>query len=34
MGRQGLEQTAKELVTKGKGILSADETVSTISKRF
>lgn len=34
MGRQGLEQTAKELVTKGKGILAADETVSTISKRF
>jgi fructose-bisphosphate aldolase class I len=34
MGRQGLERTAKELVAKGKGILAADETVSTISKRF
>lgn len=34
MGRQELEQTAKELVVEGKGILAADETVSTISKRF
>lgn len=34
MGRQGLEQTARELVAKGKGILAADETVPTISKRF
>lgn len=34
MERQGLEQTANELVTKGKDIPAADETVSTISKRF
>jgi fructose-bisphosphate aldolase class I len=34
MGRQELEQTARELVTEGKGILAADETVSTITKRF
>ena len=34
MGRQGLEQTARELVAEGKGILAADETVSTITKRF
>jgi fructose-bisphosphate aldolase class I len=34
MGRQLLEQTARELVAEGKGVLAADETVSTISKRF
>ena len=34
MGRQELEQTASLLVADGKGILAADETVSTITKRF
>ncbi len=34
MGRQELEQTARELIAEGKGILAADETVSTITKRF
>jgi fructose-bisphosphate aldolase, class I len=29
-----LEQIAKELVARGKGLLAADETVSTITKRF
>ena len=34
MARQELEQTASLLVADGKGILAADETVSTITKRF
>jgi fructose-bisphosphate aldolase class I len=34
MGRQELEQTARALIADGKGILAADETVSTITKRF
>ena len=34
MTEQSLEGTARELVTAGKGILAADETVGTISKRF
>jgi hypothetical protein len=34
MGRQELEQTARELIAEGKGILAADETVSTITQRF
>jgi fructose-bisphosphate aldolase class I len=34
MGRQELEQTARELVAEGKGILAADETVPTLTKRF
>ena len=34
MGRQGLEQTARALVAEGKGILAADETVPTLTKRF
>jgi len=34
MGRQKLEQTARDLIAEGKGILAADETVSTITKRF
>jgi fructose-bisphosphate aldolase class I len=34
MGRQELEQTAKALVAEGKGILAADETVPTLTKRF
>src|SRR5687767_2229350 len=29
-----LEQTARALVARGKGILAADETVPTITKRF
>jgi fructose-bisphosphate aldolase class I len=31
---QNLEATAKALVADGKGILAADETVGTLSKRF
>jgi fructose-bisphosphate aldolase class I len=34
MGRQELEQTARALVVEGKGILAADETVPTLTKRF
>src|SRR5215217_3389223 len=34
MSRQELEQTARSLVANGKGILAADETVTTITKRF
>jgi fructose-bisphosphate aldolase class I len=34
MARQELEQTAKALVADGKGILAADETVPTLTKRF
>jgi fructose-bisphosphate aldolase, class I len=34
MGRQELEQTARALVVAGKGILAADETVATLTKRF
>jgi fructose-bisphosphate aldolase, class I len=34
MKKHSLEETALELVTAGKGILAADETVSTIGKRF
>jgi fructose-bisphosphate aldolase class I len=32
--RSKLEQTARALVSRGKGILAADETVSTLTKRF
>jgi fructose-bisphosphate aldolase class I len=31
---QGLETIAQALVTNGKGILAADETVATLTKRF
>src|SRR5688572_9876624 len=34
MDTTSLEQTAKELVAEGKGILAADESDSTIKKRF
>lgn len=34
MDRKALEQTAKALVAPGKGILAADESTSTIGKRF
>ena len=34
MERQELEQTATALIAKGKGILAADETVPTLTKRF
>ena len=34
MERQELELTARKLVADGKGILAADETVPTITKRF
>ncbi len=34
MGRHELEQTAGALVAKGKGILAADETVPTVTKRL
>ena len=34
MGRSELEQTARTLVAEGKGILAADETVHTLTKRF
>jgi fructose-bisphosphate aldolase class I len=34
MGRQELEHTARALVAEGKGILAADETVHTLTKRF
>jgi fructose-bisphosphate aldolase class I len=34
MGRLKLEQTARALVAEGKGILAADETVPTLTKRF
>lgn len=34
MVRQELDQTASALVTEGKGILAADETVPTLTKRF
>lgn len=34
MAQQELEQTARQLIAEGKGILAADETVSTITKRF
>ena len=34
MERQSLEETAPALVADAKGILAADETVKTISKRF
>jgi fructose-bisphosphate aldolase class I len=34
MGRQELERTARALVASGKGILAADETVPTLTKRF
>lgn len=34
MDTQRLESTAKELVADGKGILAADESTGTISKRF
>ena len=34
MSRQELGQTARALVADGKGILAADETVTTITKRF
>jgi fructose-bisphosphate aldolase class 1 len=34
MSKHSLEGTAQALVADGKGILAADETVGTISKRF
>src|SRR5437016_9485347 len=34
MAANGLDETAKALVAKGKGILAADESDSTIEKRF
>jgi fructose-bisphosphate aldolase class I len=34
MNRQELESTARAMVAKGKGILAADESTSTIKKRF
>lgn len=34
MEQEQLEKTAKALVTEGKGILAADETVPTLTKRF
>lgn len=34
MGKQELEQTARSLVADGKGILAADETVPTVTKRL
>lgn len=34
MAIQELEQTARTLIAEGKGILAADETVGTITKRF
>jgi fructose-bisphosphate aldolase class I len=34
MKHSSLEETAKALVAEGKGILAADETVGTITKRF
>ena len=34
MARQELEHTARALVVDGKGILAADETVPTLTKRF
>src|SRR5262245_40263374 len=34
MSTNGLEETVQALLAPGKGILAADETVGTISKRF
>ena len=34
MAGQGLETTARALVAEGKGILAADESDSTIKRRF
>jgi fructose-bisphosphate aldolase class I len=34
MAQHELNQTARKLIAEGKGILAADETVSTITKRF
>jgi len=34
MGENGLEETARQLVAPGKGILAADESDGTIKKRF
>jgi fructose-bisphosphate aldolase class I len=34
MGEKGLEETARQLVASGKGILAADESDGTIKKRF
>ena len=34
MAQHELDQTARSLIADGKGILAADETVSTITKRF
>ncbi|MGH8865996.1 MAG: class I fructose-bisphosphate aldolase [Burkholderiales bacterium] len=34
MGKQELGQTARALITDGKGILAADETVPTVTKRL
>jgi fructose-bisphosphate aldolase, class I len=34
MSTNGLEDTVQALLAQGKGILAADETVGTISKRF
>ncbi|MGH7183906.1 MAG: class I fructose-bisphosphate aldolase, partial [Nitrospiraceae bacterium] len=34
MEKQELEQTARALIADGKGILAADETVPTVTKRL
>ena len=34
MGKQELGQTARALIADGKGILAADETVPTVTKRL
>ncbi|MCZ6543909.1 MAG: fructose-bisphosphate aldolase, partial [Planctomycetota bacterium] len=34
MAGRDLESTAKAIVAKGKGILAADESLTTIKKRF
>ena len=34
MAQHELEQTARELIAEGKGILAADETVPTLTRRL
>jgi len=34
MAQHELDQTARALIAEGKGILAADETVPTLTKRF
>jgi len=34
MSKQELEKVARAMVTKGKGILAADESMGTIKRRF